>query len=384
MKRIGIDARFWSLEGSGLGRFSQKLIEHLEVIHDNENCDFYIFLMKDGFDLYHPGKKNFHKILADYKWYSIKEQVFFVRLLYKYNLDITHFCHFNVPFFYRKKFIVTIHDLIFSYPNLVPIIIRSGIILGSLDRLKKKLYCFFYNIIINSACKRSIVITAVSEHTKKEIAHFFKVDPQKIAVHYEGYDLKTNSNTSNIGNIINQYRIKKPYLLYVGNAYPHKNLENLCLAFSKMNKRYPSLSLILVGKKDLFYKRLERSIRTNGWKNIKILGFIPDQHLDAIYRGSSLFVFPSLYEGFGIPPLEALARRIPVAASNKTSVPEILGDAALYFDPYDNDEIIKIMEAGLNSEETREAIIKRSEKQLNKFDWTDTAVQINKIYMDCL
>ncbi len=174
--RIGIDARFLGMKG-GLGRYTEKLIKHLEKI-DLEN-DYFVFVRKKGFDFYAPQNPRFHKVLADYRWYSFKEQFFFPFKLYQSKLDLVHFLHFNAPALYFKKFIVTIHDLtqrgISKNASTLPL---------PLFYLKK----IVYFLVVRSVLKRAKKIIAVSNFTKKEILKYYKIKANKIAVIYESRD----------------------------------------------------------------------------------------------------------------------------------------------------------------------------------------------------
>jgi hypothetical protein len=167
--RIGIDARFFGPKDKGFGRYTENLIKELEKISNGE-MEFFIFLRKNSFNEYVSQNKNFHKVLADYKWYGIKEQILFPLQLKKYKLDLMHFAHFNVPILYRKKFIVTIHDLILRY---FPI--RRGI----------KFWA--YKIVFKYAIKNSEKVVTISEYTKRDILKFYPaVNENKIKVIYEG------------------------------------------------------------------------------------------------------------------------------------------------------------------------------------------------------
>ena len=175
--RIGIDARFFGAKDKGFGRYTENLIKELEKISNNE-INFFVFLKKSRFNDYLPQKSNFHKILADYKWYGTKEQILFPLQLKKYNLDLVHFIHFNVPIFYRKKFIVTIHDLTLRY---FPTIKKSF--------WKNLIYPFkvlAYRIVFKYAVNNSEKIIAISEFTKKDILKHYNVASDKINVTYEG------------------------------------------------------------------------------------------------------------------------------------------------------------------------------------------------------
>jgi len=177
--KIGIDARFFGPKDKGFGRYTQQLVEHLEKIDPLAGGNqYFIFLRKDSWKEYKPNSPNFKKVLADYKWYGIKEQVLLSLKLKKYKLDLVHFTHFNVPIFYWGKFVVTIHDLTLRhFPTC-----RKN--------LKNLIFYPFknlaYRIVFRHAIKNSENIIAISEHTKKDILKYYQVDPNKIKVIYEG------------------------------------------------------------------------------------------------------------------------------------------------------------------------------------------------------
>src|SRR3989344_3696786 len=369
--RVGIDARFYGPIGKGLGRYTQKLIENLEEI-DTEN-KYYIFLRKENFNEYQPQNKNFRKVLADYQWYGFSEQINMPRLLKKYNLDLVHFPHFNVPLFYRKKFIVTIHDLILlHFPT-----VRGT----TLNPLFYWLKFMAYKIVIGSAIKRANGVIAVSNFTKKDILKHYKIPEEKIAVTYEACSrLSANYPPKKGDRILEKYGIMKPYILYIGNAYPHKNLEKLVLAFVRIAEKNPQLHLTLVGKEDYFYKILKNFVWNNKLKNIIFSGHISDEDLNEIYRNSEMYIFPSLYEGFGLPPLEAMASGIPVAASNHECIREVLGNAAYYFDGLEIEELESAMAKITTDENLRKDLIAKGYGQVKKYDWKKTAEQTLEIY----
>ena len=369
--RIGIDARFYGPRGKGLGRYTQKLIENLEKI-DTKN-EYYIFLRKENFNEYQPRNKNFQKVLADYQWYSFSEQINMPRLLKKYNFDLVHFPHFNVPLFYRQKFVVTIHDLILlHFPTI------RGTTLNPLFYWLKFLA---YKIAIGSAIKRASEVIAVSNFTKKDILKHYKIPEGKITVTYEACDRLPAASTRKKGDrILEKYGIMKPYILYVGNAYPHKNLEKLVLAFVQITEKNPEHYLTLVGNEDYFYKRLKNFIWDKKLKNIIFSGHVSDEELDEIYRNAEMYVFPSLYEGFGLPPLEAMASGIPVAASGQECIREVLGAAAYYFDGMKAEEIANALEKITADENLRKNLIAKGYGQVKRYDWKKTAEQTLEIY----
>ncbi|MFO7806957.1 MAG: glycosyltransferase family 1 protein [Candidatus Moraniibacteriota bacterium] len=374
--KIGIDARFYGPNVKGLGRYLQKLIENLERLEKDSDNEYFVFLTQEGYKSFNPQNKNFHKVLADFRWYGWKEQFAFPFLIMKYKLDLMHFGHFNVPIFFRKKFVVTIHDLIlFHYPT------HKNTTLNKIYYLFKLLA---YRLVIKSAVKRAVRVIAVSEFTKQDILKNFNIKKEKISIIKEGYEIKNKEEESKPKTLPKKYVTIKPYLLYVGNAYPHKNLERLCLAFKSLRKQRGDLKLVLVGGKDYFYNRLERFIKQNQIENIHLTGFVSDDVLEGFYREAECYIFPSLYEGFGLPPLEALSFGCPVVSSNRSSMPEILEDGAVYFNPESLDSIQGAIKDVLDNPKRKKEIIANGKKRLSLYDWEKAAKETLHIYKNVL
>jgi glycosyltransferase involved in cell wall biosynthesis len=372
--RIGIDARFFGAIGKGLGRYTQKLIENLEQI-DKTN-QYFIFLRKENFDEYRPKNNNFKKVPADFRWYTLSEQFNLPRILNKYDLDLVHFPHFNVPIFYRRKFVITIHDLI---------LIHFPTIRGTtLSPIYYWLKFMAYKTVIKSAVSRAKGIIAVSNFTKSDILDNYKIPEDKIEVTYEAADITNFSSSKNEQEVLDKYGIIKPYILYVGNAYPHKNLEALILAFEKIKKVKKDLRLILVGKEDYFYGRLRNFAENRKINGVNFCGFVPDEDLGTVYKNSRAYVFPSLYEGFGIPPLEAMAHGTPVVSSDHPCMKEILGDSVLYFNGHDTGEIEKSIMAILGNDSLRRELIHKGERRVKLYSWRKMAEKTLKIYRDAI
>jgi len=367
--KIGIDARLYGTGHGGIGRYTEKLIEYLEKV-DQDN-QYVVFIQKSNFDEYQPQNPNFKKVLADFRVYSFGEQVVFPKLIKKHQLDFIHFAHFNVPLFYRGKFIVTIHDLIIShYP---------GSRTTTLNPLIYKIKLFLYNITVSRAAKRAEKIIAVTKFTKDDIIRLLKVPAGKIKVVYEGVTKiviasEAKQSRRDRRGLRPRDDTSGDYLLYVGSAYPHKNLEKLLVAFQEIVKEQPNLKLIMVGKKNYFYERLENEIKNLGLeKNVMLAGYANDEKLAEFYANARLYVFPSLLEGFGLPPLEAQAHGLPVASSDKSCLPEVLGDSAIYFDPNDVDDMATKIRQGLNDEALRQDLIKKGFENIKKYSWESCA-----------
>lgn len=381
--RIGIDARFFGSIGKGLGRYTRRLIENLEKISaEDGNDEYFVFLRAENFNEYQPRNKKFHKVLADFRWYTFSEQVNMPRLLSKYNLDLVHFPHFNVPLFYRKKIVITIHDLI---------LIHFPTIRGT--TLNPLFYWFkfaAYKIIIRSAISRALKVIAVSNFTKRDILKHYNISENKIAVTYEACDIYQENIRQDSGLTLKKdglpagrHGIIKPYIMYVGNAYPHKNLEALILAFKKFSG-YNDFQLVLVGKEDYFYKRLKNFARNKKIDNVVFAGFVPDSELSAIYRKARLYVFASLYEGFGIPPLEAMSCGVPVISSDHPCMKEVLGDSAYYFDAGQSENITRAIEETLDSRNLQKELIGKGYEQIRKYSWHKMAIETLNIYNEAI
>ncbi len=386
LKNIGIDARFYGPLGKGLGRYAQEIIDNIIKI-DYQN-KYTIFLSKDNFDQFKTNNQNVKKVLINIPWYGFKEQLFFPYYIKKARVDLMHFPHFNVPIFCPVKFIVTIHDLILTkYPT-----IRASTLSPFFYKIKN----IGYKLTISSAIKRAEKIIAVSQYTKDDIIRYFHVDSEKISVTHEGvanlskerdtlFDSDNNDTISLSG-----YNINKPYLLYVGNAYPHKNLERLVDVWQNITNKNKNFQLVLVGKEDYFYDRLKKYAASKNLytddKPTKIIfsGYVPDQILKILYQKALLFIFPSLYEGFGLPALEAMSRKLAVVSSNRASLPEILGEAALYLNPEDKDDMTKKITIAMEDANLRKKLIESGLKQVKKYSWWECANKTLTIYNSIL
>lgn len=368
--RIGIDARFFGPREKGLGVYVQKLVENLEKVSDEKEHQFFIFLRKERFEDFNPKKNNFHKVEANFSWYSWGEQIFYPFFLNKYKLDLMHFTHFNVPLLYWRKNIITIHDLIlFHYPTF-----RNT----TLSKIYYLIKLLAYKIVIKISTRKAKKIIAISNFTKKDLVRSLKIPEKKIEVVYQGCNLVFKKNKKNTDDILEKYGIIKPYLLYVGNAYPHKNLERLIEVFQDFRKKYPRINLVLTGGKDYFYQCLEKETNLKKRQGVIFSGFVEEKDLRTVYKQSELVVFPSLYEGFGFPPLEALLNGKPVACSDRTSMIEILKEKVEYFDPENSEEMFECLEKVYKN---RKKGIKLDLKKIKeKFNWLKTAKKTLKIY----
>ena len=380
--RIGIDARFYGSLGKGLGRYTAKLIQYLEE-QDAEN-EYVIFLSAENFDEFQPKNTRFQKVLCKIRWYSLAEQCLFPFLLLRFRLDLMHFPHFNVPLLYYRPFVVTIHDLIlFHYPTL-----RGTTRSPLLYWIKFAAY----RVVIASAIRRSQQVIAVSLFTAEDIRKHYRDASTKISLIYEAAEPfcfwapeeKRDQIFRTINMISSESKegardIIKPYILYVGNAYPHKNLE----LFLETAALFPEYEFLLVGKMDYFYTRLKSEANRRGISNVHFIGFVDDSDLGMLYRNAKVYAFPSLYEGFGLPPLEASLYGVPVLAAACGSLPEILGTSARFFDPEEKGSFSIALRDLLEKREERERLIEAGYQNSTRFNWNQMAQETKSLYERC-
>ena len=350
--KIAVDARM--IKMSGIGTYIQNLMK---------NGCYDIALGKK--DEIKTVKQDIETIEFDSSIYGIKEQLKFpYKELKKMKPDVLHVPHYNVPIFYRGKMVVTIHDLThLVLPEFLP----------------NKFAYIYAKFMIWIAIKKSSQILTVSENTKNDLIRMFKVKPEKITVTYNGVGEEfKKKEKQEVEYLYKKFNIpeNKKIIMYVGNLKPHKNLERLLEAYSKI-KDIDDTRLLLVGKAFSNYNGLEEKEKKLNIKNNVIhTGIVSQEELVDLYNLADLFIFPSLYEGFGIPILEALACETPVISSNTSSMPEVGGDVVTYINPLDIEEITKAIETELSKGKKINA---NAKKWIEQFDWKKIAIKTKEI-----
>lgn len=366
-KKIGIDVRLWN--ETGIGRYIRNLISNLAVL---DKAHTYV-LFTQSKDLekiksFISNTQNFQIITTDIKWHSVAEQIEFPRLLNKYALDLMHFPYFSVPIFYNKPFVVTVHDLIINhFPT------------GQATTLPLPFYAVKragYSLIIKNAITKSKKIIVPTNVTKQEILDHYSVAESKVDVTPEGVDASILDFKPTV------FKEKKPYFLYVGNAYPHKNLEKLLDAFRIFSEKHPDYKLRIAGKRDFFSSRL---FKNNNNSNIEFLGYVSDIELAKLYKQSQATFVPSLMEGFGLTALEAMSMGSVVACSKISSLQEVCGDNVFYFDPGDVLSVVSTMEKikGLEKKQ-KEEMIRKGREHVKTFSWEKMTKETIDVYSSCL
>ncbi|MFA6497645.1 MAG: glycosyltransferase family 1 protein [Patescibacteria group bacterium] len=369
--RIGIDARFYGprVGGGGLGRYVSELVNALQQV-DREN-EYILFLKKENFHECAISAPNFSKRLVDIPWYSVEEQRRMPREVRLAKVNIMHYPHWNVPVFSRVPFVVTIHDLILlEDPMSARATTRSAFVHG--------VKSVGLRLALEAAIHRSKHIVAISQYTKRSILEHFRVPSGKISVVYNG--IRPPSGGESVD--LNRFGVRAPYFLYVGNRYPHKNLEMLLESFADFCRMDSQTMLVLAGKDDVFTRELQKHAKALGISNERLLWIDTptDALLARLYIDTSLAITPSRIEGFGIPPLEALSFGVPVAASRASSLPEVLGESVRYFDHDDASGLTRLMHEAIVAPELWSALRNKGVAQAETFTWKKTAKAMCEIY----
>lgn len=369
--RIAIDARMGHTR-VGIGVYVRSLLNGLAKIDKIDN--YYIILNKNKKENFVPIQDNFHKIYtgvtySDYLRRDLWEQGYLPWKLYKNKVDIYHGpCH-SLPIFAKIKMIITIHDMMSFKREYFKPISRSRV----------------QNLIKISA-KRAQKIITISENSKMDIIRILKMPEDKIKVIYNGVDseYKQVNDKSRLDSIKEKYGINRKFIQYIGSLKASKNIPRLIEAYSRLPESIlRKYALVITGgkgwkSKEIFFRVKALCLENN----VVFTDFVDDNDLPLLLNAATLLVFPSLYEGFGIPPLEAMSCGIPVIASNASSIPEVVGDAALLFDPYNVEEMTETMYRVLIDKQLRDKLIKRGFEHVKQFSWENSARETLQVYKE--
>jgi glycosyltransferase involved in cell wall biosynthesis len=363
--RVAIDAR--KLHDFGIGTYIRNLLRQLARI--DRETDYVLLSPASDLDLAAQLGSNFRTVLEPSPNYSLREQVHVPWVLRRERPDVFHAPHYVLPAAVTCRSVVTIHDCIhLMFPQYLP----------------NKMAYAYARASMWAAVKRSDRILTVSEASKRDILHFFNVPPEKIVVVYNAIDdhFWLTPPDEEVARVKERYQLEHQFILYVGNIKPHKNLVRLIEAFAELRRTgFDELKLLIIGDEISKLPSLRRAVHGHKLhKHVRFLGFVSDDTLRVLYRLASLFVFPSLYEGFGLPPLEAMASGTPVVTSNQSSLPEVTGDAAVLVDPYDVRSIVEGMRRVLSDADLAADLRRRGPERAREFSWSSSVDKTRAVY----
>ncbi|ADL13640.1 glycosyltransferase family 4 protein [Acetohalobium arabaticum] len=364
--KIGIDTRSLLLPITGIGRYTQQIIKHLHKV--KKSTDEIIYFWGAGYEetdymIDDIGKSEHTHNLGLRGTQTLWEQFILPRRISKHNLDVFHSPrNYNLPFlsFNREvSLIVTMHDTLpFLFPEQYPY-----------SRLVKWRW--------HLATRKADKIITVSKNSKKDLLKTFKnLKDDDIIVNYCGLDEKfffNNIDRERLDEVKNKYDLNKPYILTTGGTEPIKNSKMLFEVMKYLTDM--NVELAIVGA-----KWPGEEIPKGKPDNVKFTGYVEEKDFPVLMNGAEIFVFPSLYEGFGLPPLEAMGAGTMVIASNKASVPEVIGDAGILLEPKDIDGWVEAIKSALADEKKKKKYVNKGLERVNKFSWTKTAEELYSIY----
>jgi glycosyltransferase involved in cell wall biosynthesis len=363
--RIAIDAR--KLHDFGIGTYIRNLVCGLAKI---DRTTDYVLLCRDK-DMAFAATlgPNFRAVAEGAGHYSIAEQLTLPLAVRRAHVDLFHAPHYVLPALTPGRTVVTIHDCIhLMFPDY---------------RTHRLAYAYARASMWTAAHKSDRIFT-VSEQSKRDILKFFHVPPDKIVVTPNAIDERFNvePNAEHVTQIRERYQLSHAYILYVGNIKPHMNLERLIEAFQLVRSQGRSeLELLIIGDEISKLQSLRRAVhKYDLHRYVRFHGFVPQETLSVLYRLASVFVFPSLYEGFGLPPLEAMACGTPVVTSNVSSLPEVVGDAAVLVDPYSPQAIADGILKVLQSAHLRAELRQRGFARVREYSWERSVARVREVY----
>jgi len=396
--RVGIDCRTILNPGygeaAGVGHYTFFLVNNLlKIDKKNEYVLFFDNLLsKNAAEEMIAGAPNVKIKFFPFHQYKHYLPFAFSHLLTasairKEKLDVFHSPAYILPLAYRGKSVITVHDLaIYKNPKWFP----GDFLTGQL---------FSTKTLVPKSLKKTTKIIAVSEYTKKDITEIFKINPGKVEVVYEGVEFRNLPGKSETAcgvesevcfeDLKLKYGLKDDYILFLGTIEPRKNISALVRAFCDLVSKNKNLEnkkqLILAGARGWKYEKVFKEIegcqeKLGKRSEVKYIGYVPGREKFTLMKGAACFVFPSFYEGFGLPVLEALSLGVPTITSDKASLPEITGGAAILIDPENVSEICVALEKILTDKNFREDLGKKGVEQAKKFSWKKCAEETLEVY----
>jgi glycosyltransferase involved in cell wall biosynthesis len=369
--KIAIDARKW--RDYGIGTYVRNLVRHLARL-DHETT-YFLFCDRNDEATLRDLAENFVPVVERAAGYSLLEHVSIPWQLRRLGADLLHSPHYVVPLLGSRPTVVTIHDCIhLLFPQYLP------------NRMAGQ----YAALMMRKAIQRSALVFTVSEASRRDILRFFpQADPERVWVAPNAIDdaLLEHPGEEEMDRVRERYQIRGRFVLYAGNIKPHKNLGRLVAAFARVKQRggMDDLKLLIIGDESSGYGGLRRSVEAAGVRqDVRFFGFVPERTLAALYRLAAVFAFPSLYEGFGLPPLEAMACGTPVVTSRLSSLPEVVGEAALLVDPESVEDIADGLARVLEDSALSARLVEAGHERARHFSWERSVQAIHSGYMKVL
>ncbi|MFY7827506.1 MAG: glycosyltransferase family 4 protein [Flectobacillus sp.] len=362
--RIGFDAKRAFQNFTGLGNYSRFIIQSL--LDSPSEHEYFAYTPKLNEKVHFSNRLRIalpQTAMPKSLWRSwgINQQ------LKKDHIDIFHGLSNELPWQIQQsgiKSVVTIHDLIFMrYPELYPMIDR-----------------WIYRRKFKAACEQADCIIAISQQTKQDIVEMLQISPSKIEVVYQDCDpaFRKKLPSEHISAVRKKYQLNKPYILCVATIAERKNQLTLVKAFEALHNS--EIELVLVGGKSSYQSQIEEYIRQKNLTGVHIINGVPFSDLPALYQGSSLSVYPSIFEGFGIPIVEALHSGVPVIGATGSCLEEAGGQGGIYVNPYDIQDLAHQIQRVLSDSELSHSVVQVGQKHIAKFSSTEIAKELEKIY----
>jgi glycosyltransferase involved in cell wall biosynthesis len=370
--KIVIDASGVSRQKAGVGVYARNLIENLAL--GNHNCEFLVIAQDDDPELDFSCRANVQMVWIPSRYFRILplrlilEQAYLPFLLWRRKIDVVHSLHYSFPLFpVGTKRVVTIHDMTFF----------------DMPEVHQKIKVVYFRFFIRMAVRVADALIFVSCSAQNDCLARLGRPRGNSAVIWHGKDesLQPTQNLEESDRIRKLYKLPERFVLYIGTIEPRKNIERLVQAFAKIAAEDFEIGLVISGKMGWMMETLSVTIEQLGIASRVIFtGFVSERDKPVLLSCCTLFVYPSLYEGFGLPALEALACGAPTVTSNTSSLPEVVGDAALLVDPRSTPELIAAMRSLLSNSSLRQELIERGFVQASKFTWQRTASETFEIY----
>lgn len=372
--RVGLDGKEISLKADGIGRYAINLIRSMAKILVNEQwIEIVLFAgPRTQIDFLVPDNILVSNRIRKIKSSLVRSFLFFPIILPEEKIDVFHgLDHVSLPFFNKRgKLVITIHDIItFIFPEFFTWKHRKIV-----------------NFMLPKMLARADKLIADSHSTKNDLSQFFKIDDKKITVIHLGLEERFKIvSFQEIEKIRKKYHIKDDYILFVGVLEPRKNIVSILGALSilKQTGKLRGRKLVVAGKTGWLFKEIFKKVQESKLeKDVIFTGFVNEEDLPALYSGALFSVFPSLYEGFGLPVLEAMGCGTPVITSKVSSLPEVVGDAAILVDPMNIEELAWRMEMLCESSDLREELGKKGLERSKLFSWEKTAQKTLEVYKE--